>query len=100
MSDQKITAGVIECVAQSLAKEAAVITNTSRIIADLGADSLDFMDIMFALERKFEIKLQKEDFDLLTRLGMKKEDAIVDGNLTAVAKQKLKTLLPGLPLEG
>ena len=97
---ENLQAGVIECVAQSLAIEPAEVQQKSRLIPDLGADSLDFMDIMFSLERKFGIKLQKEDFDLISRVGMKKEEVIVNGNLTDAAKLKLKPILPAMPLEG
>jgi acyl carrier protein len=100
MTQDEVKAGVIECVAQSLAKDAAQIDRASRLIPDLGADSLDFIDIMFSLERKFDIKLQKEDFELISRLGMPREEAVVDGKLTLPAKQKLRKWLTALPLEG
>ena len=39
-------------IADSLAIKASDITLESRLINDLGADSLDFIDIIFGLEKK------------------------------------------------
>jgi len=58
---------VSECVADSLAVDAARIALTSRLIDDLGADSLDFLDILFRLESRFAVKLGNADIDRLTR---------------------------------
>ncbi len=100
LDPEKLQSGVVECVAQSLAIEPARIEVHSRLIPDLGADSLDFMDIMFSLERRFDIKLQKEDFDLLARVKMSKEEAIVEGKLTPPARERLRKWLPAMPVEG
>lgn len=100
LDPEKLRSGVVECVAQSLAIEPGKIQVHSRLIPDLGADSLDFMDIMFALERRFDIKLQKEDFDLLARVKMSKEEAIVEGKLTPPALVRLRKWLPAMPVEG
>jgi acyl carrier protein len=53
------------CLADSLALAPADITPQSRLIDDLGADSLDFVDIIFSLERKFGIKLKSAELDSL-----------------------------------
>lgn len=90
---------IIDCVAESLALDEATISAQSLLVEELGADSLDFMDIMFQLESAFSIKLQKEDFELLPRLGMSEAEAIEDRYLTPAAKQKLRRWLPGLPLD-
>lgn len=91
---------VIGCVAKSLVKNEGDITLKSRIIEDLGADSLDFMDIIFQLESAFSIKLKKEHFDFIIASGLTKEEAIVDGKISEEAKGRLKVWLPELPLEG
>jgi acyl carrier protein len=69
MHDQEITTKVIECVAKSLALSGSAIHAESKVIAELGADSLDFMDMIFALEQTFGIRLQKENFNLVAKIG-------------------------------
>jgi acyl carrier protein len=97
MTREQIIDGIKDCVAESLSANRAELTPETGLISDLNADSLDFLDIMFALENKFGIKLQKEDFNLMTRLGMAREEAVVDGKLTPKAKEKLIAWLPTLP---
>jgi acyl carrier protein len=56
---------VIEIIAERLSKEKSIITDSSNVIADLGADSLDIAEIMMDLEDQFGVKLE-EDQDLKT----------------------------------
>jgi acyl carrier protein len=97
MDRETVIQGVIDCVSNSLAKPREGMSATTKIINDLGADSLDFLDIMFHLESKFSVTLQKEDFDLLGRLGIPREQALVGDHLTPLAKEKLLVWLPELP---
>lgn len=100
MEKLEITKNVIECVAESLAKPTEGIGPDTSLIRELGADSLDFLDIMFALERTFKIAFNKDQFDLLKKVGMTREEAIVDQNLTQEALNRLQNWLPGLPKQG
>jgi len=95
-SHEELVSGVIECVADSLAQDVANINAGSLLISELGADSLDVMDIMFHLEEKFNINLQKEDFNFLKRLGLSDEEGVKEGLLTTEAKKRLKEWLPAL----
>jgi acyl carrier protein len=40
----------------------AKITPTAHVINDLGIDSLDFLDIVFAIDKEFGIKVPVEDW--------------------------------------
>lgn len=85
MERQEIEAKVIKCVADSLAIESDEINTHSLLINDLGADSLDFMDIMFHIEDEFKIKMQREDLDFLARIEMDREKAVIEGFLSMPA---------------
>ncbi len=100
MKKQEITEKITQCVAESLVKPIDQVKTTSSLINDLGADSLDFLDIMFALERTFNITVGKEQFDLLHKVGLSKEEAISGQSLTPLAIDKLRPLLPNLPKSG
>ena len=52
---------VSEIVASALEKDAAEIRPHSSLIDDLGAESIDFLDIVFRLESAFQIKIADED---------------------------------------
>ncbi len=90
---------IIECVAESLMIDASTISIDSRLINDLGMDSLDFIDIMYQIESRFGIKLQKEDLNFLSRIGITQEEAVKDGFLSSEAKNRLHPILPDMPLD-
>ena len=52
---------VIEAVAQALDLEPEEVSLTSSFENDLGAESLDYLDIAFTLEREFKIQFPRED---------------------------------------
>ena len=60
------------------------ITTESHAIDDLGIDSLDFLDIVFALDKKFGIKIPLESWTEEVNEGRAKpEDYFVLKNLCA-----------------
>src|SRR5262245_8032806 len=52
---QKVTATLVE----SLNVEADDVRPTATLQGDLGAESIDFLDIVFRLEREFDIKIER-----------------------------------------
>jgi len=63
---------VIEVVVEQLGVEADDVKPESRFIEDLGADSLDTVELLMALEEKFEIEIEEEAAEKL----MKVEDIV------------------------
>ena len=53
---------VKEVVVEQLVCEAAEVKEDSKFIEDLGADSLDVVELVMALEEKFDIEIPDEDF--------------------------------------
>ena len=90
---EDIMAGVKSCVAESLGAEIGDLKPSTRLIDDLDADSLDIMDLMFQLEEKFEVKMDKEDFNFLTKIDMERDQAVQNDFLTLEAKKKLASFL-------
>lgn len=87
---------VRSCVADSLAVRPDDVTLASRIIADLGANSLDFIDIVFMLEKKFGLKLRETEFDFLSRLDLSSPQVMREGFLTPATVDRLREWLPAL----
>jgi acyl carrier protein len=83
-------------IADSLAVDEAGVTLQSRLIDDLGADSLDFVDLVFAIEHEFGVKLREADLNFLGRLDFSSPTVLKDGHLTAETIQALSPLLPAL----
>ena len=49
-------------IAETASVEPGRITQTAHVINDLGIDSLDFLDIVFAIDKEFGIKVPVEEW--------------------------------------
>jgi acyl carrier protein len=65
---------VAKCVGQVLALAPDSIEPHSRLIQDLGADSLDLVELMYMLEEEFSLRLDKQDLSLSAQLGLPEEE--------------------------
>ena len=50
---------VADTIADALGCDAADVKPDSSLIGDLGAESIDFLDIVFRLERAFKVKIPR-----------------------------------------
>jgi acyl carrier protein len=99
MSDEirdDVFATVRRCVAESLAVEEAKIALESRLIDDLGADSLDFVDIVFMLDKELDVRVQQTDFNFLTRLDFSSPEVMKGSYLTDQVVARLSEWLPAM----
>lgn len=64
MSD--IEARVKKIIAEQLGVAEAEVTNEKAFVADLGADSLDTVELVMALEEEFELEIPDEDAEKIT----------------------------------
>ena len=83
-------------IADSLALQESAITPQSRLIDDLGADSLDFVDLTFAIEKAFGVKLREAELNFLTRLDFSSPAVMQGGYLTRDTIASIRPLLPAL----
>lgn len=96
MTRDEILDAVRSCVAESLAVPPSDVTLTARLVDDLGADSLDFIDIVFMLEKRLGIKLRESELDFLSRLDFSSPEVMREGFLTAATIERLRPRLPAL----
>lgn len=96
MTREDILKGVSEILANSLAVDKTAIKLPLRLIDDLGLDSLDFLEVIFNMERKFGIKIRDEELDRLMRGEFLEEGAVRDGTLTPSQKENLSAFMPAL----
>ena len=95
--DPEIWAKVQDAFAGALGLELDEIEPQHRIIGDLEAESLDFLDIAFRLERAFEIKIPRGGIEKAAQEGGDGMDE--DGRLTAQGVSRLSAEMPEVPSE-
>ena len=66
MSD--IEARVKKIIAEQLGVPEADVTNEKAFVADLGADSLDTVELVMALEEEFECEIPDEEAEKITNV--------------------------------
>lgn len=86
-------------IADSLAVDASRVLPHARLIDDLGADSLDFVDLVFAIEKEFGVKVREAEFNFLARLDFSSPEVLRDGFITGNTIDALLPLLPALEAE-
>jgi acyl carrier protein len=62
----------------------------STLLGDLGAESIDFLDIMHQLEKSFDLSLNREDFypdDILTDEQFVQEGRVTDAGVAALKER-------------
>ena len=64
-----IEAKVKELIVDELGVEESEVKNDANFIDDLGADSLDTVELIMKLEEEFEIEIPDEDAEKLTTVG-------------------------------
>lgn len=84
------------CVADVLAVDAAKVNPSSSLIGELGAESLDFLDLVFRLETEYGVKIPRDGIMLAAQDGLTDgfEQA---GVLTDAALDRLRVLMPEVP---
>lgn len=60
---------VKEIISEQLAIDASTITENSKVIADLGADSLDIVELIMALEDEFGVSVDEDKVQDLVTVG-------------------------------
>jgi len=68
------------------------VTPDATLVGDLGAESIDFLDVQFKLEKAFDIEVQRGELfpeDILTNA-----DYVQDGKVTPEGIEELKKRMP------
>jgi acyl carrier protein len=90
MSHEEIYAKVQETLVDALGVDEEEITEEATLMGDLGAESIDFLDIVFRLEKSFGIKIPREELFPAESL-INNAEYVNNGKLTAAGLAKLKT---------
>ena len=60
---------VKEIVADELSVDPGIVTPQARFVEDLGADSLDVVELVMRFEEEFEIEIPDEDAEKISTVG-------------------------------
>ena len=97
LSEEEIFSKVQESLVDALGVDDDEVTPDATLVGDLGAESIDFLDIVFKLEKAFEISIPREELspeDILTN-----NQFVQDGSVTAEGLAELKQRMPWANLE-
>lgn len=83
---------VKEALVDALGVEEDEVTPEATMVGDLGAESIDFLDIVFRLEKAFDIQIPRSELfpeDILTN-----SQYVQDGQVTPAGIEQLKSRMP------
>ena len=99
MTSEEIFAGVCECIGSALSNGAKPMRMEDRIIDDLGADSLDLLDLVFQLEQRFGVSIPLRGIERRISSRLNGEPLEVEGVYTPAALAELRRAMPEVPPE-
>ena len=65
----EVSQKVKSIIAEQLGVKVEEVTDTASFVDDLGADSLDTVELVMALEEEFGIEIPDEDAEKMTNVG-------------------------------
>lgn len=90
---------VREIIADVLVIDEEEIALNSRLITDLGAESIDFLDLVFQLEKEFKIKIPRGQLEKNARGELSEDEFEKGGSLTPQGLEALKNYLSEVPAD-
>ena len=84
---------VQEVMVDALGVDDDEVTAEATLMGDLGAESIDFLDIVFRLEKTFEIKILREELFPAESL-MNNPEFVKNGKLTETGLSELRNKMP------
>lgn len=98
MDDQEIIEKVRKCVATALGRDEEEVEMDSVLSRDLEAESIDYLDITFQLEKAFGITIERDE--LFPQKIFQDETLVKDGVVTDQGLVFLEQKLPYADLAG
>ncbi len=95
--EKQLFTKVQQTLAGALGVDESEITPEASLKRDLGAESIDFIDIVFRLEKAFDLKIPAGD--LFPSHLLNDERFVKEGMVTAEGLAELQTKLPYLELD-
>ena len=91
-SNEEVFEKVKEALIDALGVDDDEVTPEATLVGDLGAESIDFLDIVFKLEKAFDITIPRDD--LFPDNVLTNAEYVQDGRVTETGLTKLKERMP------
>ena len=88
---------VAQIVADAIGCEVEKVKPGSSLINDLGAESIDFVDIVFRLQRRFKVKIPRGKIIEEARGDLSESEFDQGGTVSEAGLARLKTFLSEVP---
>jgi acyl carrier protein len=92
MSEAEVFQKVKETLVEALGVDEEEVTPQAKITSDLGAESIDFLDIVFRLEKSMNIKIPRGE--LFPDNVLTNPQYVQEGKLTPAGLEQLKERMP------
>lgn len=92
MSREEILRSVRETLVDALGVDDEEVTEQATLMGDLGAESIDFLDIVFRLEKAFNIKIPRGE--MFPDDVVNNPDYVSGGKLTPAGLAQMKKAMP------
>lgn len=99
MTREEVFRGVCEEIARVLDLSDRPVCGCDRLVDDLGADSLDLLDLTFGLEQRFQVPVSPRELERRTRERLGGLPLEQDGVYTPEAVAELRRAMPEVPPE-
>jgi len=93
-SKEEIFAGIKEQLIEALAVDDDQVLPEATLMGDLGAESIDLLDIVYRLEKHFSIKIDRGELVPDDVVNDTEGIYVVDGKLTAKGMEEIKKRIP------
>ncbi len=97
MTEQEIFTKLLPLVRETTGAREDQITMASGLMEDLGAESLDLLDLSFLIEEKFGVTLEADEFERQASQRIPGGEYERDGILTEEAVVELRRAIPEVP---
>lgn len=92
MTHDKVFSKVQEVLMDALGVDEDEVTLEAKLVGDLNAESIDFLDIVFRLEKAFGIKVEQSE--LFPDNVLNDPQFVIDGSVTDKGMAELRARLP------
>jgi len=99
MDIESVRPKVSQVICEALGRDAEPLKLDARLIDDLGAESIDYLDILFRLERAFGVKIPRGQIAREARGELSEEEFQQDGVVTGAGLERLRIHLSEVPKE-
>lgn len=97
MTQDEVFGKVREVLEEALGVDEDEVTADATLVGDLGAESIDFLDIVFRLEKAFAIKIDQAE--LFPDSVLNDPQYVQDGKVTDAGMTELRSRLPHANLD-